>query len=145
LIVVSSHLGGGGSNYKTADTLASESNIFIRMGHTGFLLPSGENLPFSCTTEEDHGFILRITPPEFPNRSWIVCAGLGEWGSSGSAWFLANKWQELIKKIHPLAYHSDIMRIPDFLAVIRVVHGQDQSARMGALYRNSKGKIKRVI
>lgn len=146
--VVDSNLisfGGPGSNYKTADMLASEANIFIRMTYTGFSLPSGENLPFSCSREADHGFILRVTPPEFPTHSWIVCAGLGEWGTSGSAWFLAHKWQELIKSIHPLAYRSGIMRIPDFLAIIRVVPGQDQSARKVALYRNNRGKIKRVM
>lgn len=137
--------GGPGSNYKTADTLASEANIFVRMTHGGFSFPSGESLPFSCTREADHGFILRITPPEFPARSWIICAGLGEWGTSGSAWFLAHKWQELIKNIHPVAYWSDIMKIPDFLAMIRVVPGQDQSARMVALYRNHRGQIKRII
>lgn len=138
--------GGPGSNYKTADALASEANIFVRMRHSEFSLPSGESLPFSCTREADHGFILRITPPEFPARSWIVCAGLGEWGTSGSAWFLAHKWQELIKSIHPMAYYSGVMHIPDFLAIIRVVPDQDQSARMVALYnRNRRSQIKRVI
>ncbi len=136
--------GGPGSNYKTADILASRANIFIRMTHTGFSLSTGESLPFSCSREVDHGFILRITPPEFPARSWIVCAGLGEWGTSGTAWFLAYKWQELIKNIHPVAYRSGIISIPDFLAIIRIVHGQDQSARIVALYRNYCGQIKRV-
>jgi hypothetical protein len=68
------------------------------MSLNGFSLPTGVNLPFTCSNEADHGFILRITPPEFPTRSWIVCAGLGEWGTSGSSWFLANKWQELVEK-----------------------------------------------
>ncbi|MFH1081301.1 MAG: hypothetical protein V1766_13770, partial [Pseudomonadota bacterium] len=93
--------GGPGSNYKSEDTLASEANIFIRMSPNGFSLPTGVNLPFTCSNEADHGFILRITPPEFPTRSWIVCAGLGEWGTSGSSWFLANKWQELVERIYP--------------------------------------------
>ena len=138
--------GGPGSNYKTADALASEANIFIRMAPSGFSLPSGENLSFTCSREADHGFILRITPPEFPARSWIVCAGLGEWGTSGSAWFLAHKWQELIERIYPLAYWSGVMHIPDFMAMIRVVpECGDQSARLVALYRNDNGQIKRVI
>jgi len=136
--------GGPGSNYKTADILASRANIFIRMAHAEFSLPTGESLPFLCSREADHGFILRVTPPEFPVRSWIVCAGLGEWGTSGTAWFLAHKWQELIKGIDPVAYWSGIMGIPDFLAIIRVVPDQDQSARIVALYRNDRGQIKRV-
>jgi hypothetical protein len=137
--------GGPGSNYKTADALASDANIFIRMSVDGYSLPTGVKLPFTCTSEADHGFILRITPPEFPARSWIVCAGLGEWGTSGSSWFLANKWQELIERIHPLAYRSGLMHIPDFMAMIRVRPGQDQSASMVALYRNDKGQIKTII
>ena len=137
--------GGPGSNYKTADALASEANIFIRVSPNGFSLPIGVNLPFTCSKEADYGFILRITPREFPARSWIVCAGLGEWGTSGSSWFLANKWQELIERIHRVAYWSGVMHIPDFMAMIRVRPGQDQSARMVALYRNKKGQIKTVI
>lgn len=138
--------GGRGSNYKTADALASEANIFIRMAPNGFWSISGEQLPFNCSREVDHGFILRIKPPEFPTRSWIVCAGLGEWGTSGSAWFLAYKWQELIKKINPTAYYSGVMHIPDFMAMIRVIRDQgDQSARIVALYRNNKGQIKKVL
>ncbi len=137
--------GGPGSNYKTADALTSEANIFVRMSDSGFSLSTGTNLPYSCSNEADHGFILRITPPEFPPRSWIVCAGLGEWGTSGAAWFLANKWQELIKRIHPVAYLSGVMNIPDFMAMIRVRPGQDQSALIVALYRKDKGHIKTVI
>lgn len=137
-------LGGPGSNYKTADILASPTNIFIRMAHTSFSLPSGQDLPYSCTEDADHGFILRITPPEFPQHSWIVCAGLGEWGTSGSSWFLAHKWKTLVSLIHPWSYRSGFLSIPDFMAIIRVVPGQDQSARIEAIYRNSRGHAKKV-
>ena len=137
-------LGGPGSNYKTADILASPANLFINLAHTGLSLVSGGNLPFGCNQTNDHGFILRITPPQFPQRSWIACAGLGEWGTSGSAWFLANKWRELLKTIHPLAYLSGIASIPDFVAIIRVIPGQDQSAEIVALYRGSGNVIKKV-
>ncbi|NJD55083.1 MAG: hypothetical protein FIA94_01615 [Nitrospirae bacterium] len=137
--------GGPGSNYKTADILGSDANILIRMAFTEFSLPSGERLPFNCSRDADYGFILRITSPEFPERAWIVCAGLGEWGTSGTAWFLANKWQTLIKNIHPLAYWSGVMKIPDFVAIIRVVPGQDQSARMVALYRKEKNQIRSIM
>lgn len=136
--------GGPGSNYKTADVLASDANIFIRMAYTRFSLLSGEEMPYTCSSEADHGFILRITPPEFPDRSWIVCAGLGEWGTSGSAWFLAHKWRILVSQIHPCAYRSGFLSIPDFMAIIRVVPGQDQSARIETIYRNSRGRAIRV-
>ncbi len=137
--------GGPGSNYKTADALASDANIFIQMTPNGFSLSTGVDLPYTCANGTDHGFILRITAPEFTTRSWIVCAGLGEWGTSGSAWFLANKWEELIERIHPVAYRSGVMRIPDFMAVIRVRVGQDQSARIVALYRRDNGHIRTIL
>jgi hypothetical protein len=137
-------LGGPGSNYKTADILASHANIFIRMSHEGFTSPSGEALPSTCDGNIDHGFILRVSPPEFPEHSWIVCAGLGEWGTSGSAWYLARRWKNLARSIHPFAYRSGFMAIPDFLAIIRVTCGQDQSARMERIYRNVSGQSRRI-
>ncbi len=137
-------IGGHGSNYKTADILSSTANLFIRMSQDKLCLPSGEELPYTCDRAADHGFILRITPPEFSKHSWIVCAGLGEWGSSGSAWYLVNRWKTLVALVHPWTYCSGLMSIPDLLAIIRVVPGQDQSARLEALYRESKGQTKKV-
>jgi hypothetical protein len=137
-------VGGPGSNYKTADILSSTANVFIRMTQDRLFTSSGQELPYRCDTVADHGFILRVTPPEFTNLSWIVCAGLGEWGSSGSAWYLANRWKTLIAQIHPWAYRVGFMTIPDFLAIVRVVHGQDQSARLADLYRASNGQAVRV-
>jgi len=137
-------LGGPGSNYKTADILASPANIFIRMSHNGFSLHSGEALPFVCDQTTDYGFILRITPNQFPKRSWIACAGLGEWGTSGSAWFLSNKWRQLLRTIYPFAYYIGFMPIPDFVAIVKVTRGQDQSSDIVALYRRSGKKLKNV-
>jgi len=50
----------------------------------------------------------------------MCTAGLGEWGTSGSAWFLAMKWKELLKR----------SKGRDFGAVIRVRQGQDESAEI---------------
>lgn len=138
-------LGGPGSNYKTADILASPSNIFIRMSHNSFSLVSGEALPFVCDQTTDYGFILRITPNQFPKRSWVACAGLGEWGTSGSAWFLSNKWRQLLRTIYPFAYYIGFMPIPDFVVIVKVTRGQDQSADIVALYRKSGKKMKNII
>ena len=137
-------LGGPGSNYKTADILASSANVFIRMTHTRFELPTGQPLPYIPSSDIDYGFILRITPADFSNHSWIVCAGLGEWGTSGTAWYLAHRWKRLVHFIHRLAYWSGVMRIPDFLAIVRVVRGQDQSAHLEAVYRNVSGQPTKV-
>lgn len=129
--------GGPGSNYKTADILASSANGFINMTPSGFALGSGEALPYVCTNHADYGIILRIKPREFPGRSWIVCAGLGEWGTSGSAWYLAYRWRVLARIVHPLAYWFGALAIPDFLAIVRVVPGQDQSATVDRIFRRT--------
>jgi len=129
--------GGPGSNYKTADILASSANIFIQVSTSGFSLISGQALPYSCTNSVDYGFVLRLTPPELRGRSWIICAGLGEWGTSGSAWYLANRWQTLARTVHPFAYWLGLPAIPDFLAIVRVVSGQDQSTTVERIYRRA--------
>jgi len=133
-------LGGPGSNYKTADILACKQNVFIRMKHDHFTTALDQRLAYDATFEHDHGFILRIRSPFFPKQSLIVCAGLGEWGTSGAAWFLANKWQALRS-------HGDSWRTgwgfrcqPDFLVILKVVRGQDDSATLVAYYQNQKGK-----
>jgi hypothetical protein len=44
----------------------------------------------------DYGIILRFFSPQSqPNRR-IVCAGLGEFATSGAAYYLANKFQEIV-------------------------------------------------
>ena len=101
-------LGGSGSNFKTADILASPANIFLHSMTPEWFILVGQPvpLPYTCDGIADYGFILRIRPPEFPQHSWIVCAGLGEWGTSGAAWFLARRWG----KPHPV-YTSFCLQI----------------------------------
>jgi len=52
-----------------------------------FVESGGDNLAATFSPE------LAETPADFPNHSWIVCAGLGEWGTSGTAWYLAHRWR----------------------------------------------------
>jgi hypothetical protein len=55
---------------------------------------------------------------QFPHRTWIACAGIGEYGTSGGAWFLANKWEEIRKRAGS----------GPFAVIVRVRPGQDESA-----------------
>ena len=138
-------LGGPGSNYKTADILACDTNLFIRMQHDGFTSLAGDPMPYEATFEHDYGFILRIRSPFFPEHSSIVCAGLGEWGTSGAAWFLTKKWRELMKRGDSWRTIWGFRRQPDFLAIIKLTRGQDDSARLVAYYREETGKVRRVV
>jgi hypothetical protein len=45
-----------------------------------------------------------------------VCAGLGEYGTSGACWYLANRWEEL-------------QGANEFGIVVEVELGSDESAR----------------
>jgi len=137
-------LGGPASNYKTEDILSSPANILLDKIFPPISPTTGEPLIYECNNQIDHGIILRITSPQFRKRSWIVCAGLGEWGTSGSAWYLANKWEELLSAVHPAAYRLGFWSIPDFLAVVRVTRYQDQSTEIASLYRRSGNSAKRV-
>lgn len=67
----------------------------------------------------DYGIILKINPAQFPGRTWIACAGMGEFGTSGAAWFLSKKWPELER----LAQGAG-----SFFALLAVEPGKDESA-----------------
>jgi hypothetical protein len=43
----------------------------------------------------DYGLILKVHPVQFSRRTWVACAGINERGTSGAAWFLANKWSQI--------------------------------------------------
>ena len=72
----------------------------------------------------DYGLILKVRPVQFPERVWIICAGIGERGTSGAAWYLANKWQELRSRAYDKPFAA-------MLKVEENVHsGRDQSAEL---------------
>jgi hypothetical protein len=65
----------------------------------------------------DKGIIFKLPNPYFKGFSVIVCAGLGEWGTSGAASFLAREWRILAKRFGKNA----------FLVLISVTPGADES------------------
>jgi hypothetical protein len=113
---------GATSNLKTVDTFANPGNdladynkeiaCFVSKKDGSSLHPKPES--------RDYGIILKIHPSQFPERTWICCAGIGEWGTSGAAWFLANRWKEIAK---------DIRKDESFVCVVEVTPQQDESAR----------------
>ena len=66
----------------------------------------------------DFGLILKINPIQFPEKTWIICAGIAEWGTSGAAWYLANKWRELYRFAKGEA----------FAIIVKVRNLQDESS-----------------
>ena len=66
----------------------------------------------------DYGIILKTVNQRFPGQYLFTCAGLGEWGTSGSAWYLATHWKDLSALGN------------EFGCVVEVEIGSDQSARV---------------
>lgn len=118
-------LGGPSSNFKTEDTVGHPANNLVTMTSAGFVHPISQQpvVPITPNVQYDYGMILRICPTQHPTRTWIVCAGLGEWGTSGAAWFLANKWSQLL-------WHTLWRRQKQYAALVRVRRGQDESAEI---------------
>lgn len=68
---------------------------------------------------EDYALIMRIAPQVNRKNTWLFCGGLGPWGTSAGAWFLANRWEELAESLTETARH--------FAALIKVTEGEDES------------------
>jgi len=115
---------GAMSNLKTIQVFADAANRLAEYDAAGpgYFVSKVDRKPLYVIRKGyDYGVILRIHPKQFPDRSWICCAGWGEWGTSGSAWFLANKWKEIAPKVKP----ND-----QFLGVFEVEIGKDESAKL---------------
>src|SRR5229473_3197819 len=118
--------GGPFSNAMTQTCLENAGNRLVTFDQTinQFKRKNDTQALVNFVSGFDYGLILKLHPVQFPERVWILCAGIGERGTSGAAWFLANKWKEIWKRT------SD----NPFAAILKVegdVHsGRDQSAEL---------------
>lgn len=90
---------GGVTNLKTCDVLRDNSNHFLdyRSREPSIVHRSSGQAVAKPSTNVAYGFIVKIHPNSNRERTWICCAGFEEWGTSGAAWFLANKWKDIHK------------------------------------------------
>ena len=121
-------LGGSISNELTYFILNQESNRFFQF--IGFadkpknewrietIDQSLEKVFFNRSFSKDYGIILKIKNTRFKDHNFIVCAGLGSWGTSGAAWYLANNWKNLYKEF----------KTEEFGIILEVAVGNDTSA-----------------
>jgi hypothetical protein len=115
---------GAMNNEKTLDLFSNEANDLAEYDVSRGIFVWKQDRSSLCPPPRpniDCGVILKIHPKQFPGRVWIACAGKGEWGTSGSAWFLANRWKEIVKQL------SNTDR---FACVIEVERLKDQSATL---------------
>ncbi|MDD5693244.1 MAG: hypothetical protein PHU86_02135 [Patescibacteria group bacterium] len=76
------------------------------------------NKQYSINKNGDLGVLMRIRNPWHKKFYLFVCAGLGEWGTSGSAYYLFQNWKQLYKE----------NKNKDFCYLIRVRPDSDESA-----------------
>lgn len=116
---------GGYSNLKSLEVLKSEKNKFFdfylpQNGIVGIIdLESGEKT-INTNPEYDLGLIIKVNNKFFPNRTQICIAGLNIWGTSGTAWYLANKWDKIYK----------LVKNKEFGIIIKVKKGNDQESEL---------------
>lgn len=119
---------GIGANLKSLDCFTNPGNHLVRTSDPHSLVLKADTSPlFAPEPGYDYGVILKIHPLQFPSKTWIACAGRNVWGTSASAWYLANKWEEIIGMIDQNGVK--IGRRP-FAVVIRVRPGQDESVEV---------------
>jgi hypothetical protein len=114
--------GSSASNIKTYDIEnLPEQPFYTNSG--SYEMPrykiGGRRFSIRYSYNKDYGMLLRIKNPRYPEHFLFVCAGIGEWGTSGAAYYLFHHWKELYKK------HEQ----QDFCKVIEVDIGSDDSAR----------------
>lgn len=113
--------GGPGSNLKTYDAIFHKDNNLVCFDNTRmWYIPDGQTLYSGPTATHDFGLIMNVRPTEHSNneRAWLVCAGFGEWGTSGAAYYLSRNWEKIAK-----SYGSK-----PFAIIVRVENNKDDSA-----------------
>jgi hypothetical protein len=111
---------GGFNNFKSEDIINAENNKYLSFD--GFTIASKHDpkKEYKIEGKFDYAVIIKLRNLEFPERTQICIAGLGESGTSGATWYLANKWKELLKKVG----------FENFGCVVRVEFQKDESARV---------------
>ncbi|MEK7589220.1 MAG: hypothetical protein AAB479_01135 [Patescibacteria group bacterium] len=114
---------GGRNNLKTNSIEEHEENEFFKFNISApgsIVGVKDSSLKFTVKEGYDYGFIIKIQPKSLQNRTWVGIAGLGVWGTSGAAWFLARNWKSIEK----------IYGTRPFGLIVKVRIGKDESAQM---------------
>ncbi len=117
---------GGLTNFKTGDLLGDEANEFVTIADNliEFVSKRSGQSIIKAGSVFDNAIIVKIHPKNNPQHTWICCAGFGEWGTSGSSWWLAKNWKTLYK-------HA---KDKPFACITRTKVGSDSSTQMVHLF-----------
>jgi hypothetical protein len=108
----------GGNSFYCQYILNQPDNIFYSFIGDTIVSKQDSTKVFQLDNNFDYGFIIKYKHINFPNRVWIIIAGLGETGTSGAAWYLSKNWSRLSKSFNE----------KPFGVVVKVKHGIDGSA-----------------
>jgi len=92
--------GSSDSNIKTYDVENLPQNNLYSFGFdsTGFRCFIINGKQFSISNRKDKAVLARFVNPHHNEHYIFVCAGLGEWGTSGATYFLFDRWKDLYKR-----------------------------------------------
>lgn len=127
-------LGSPASNDITGFIMREPSNQFYNFAQVGsqtFIEAVSDKkqfLGFQPPVLKDCAVLMRIRNDRFPEHFLFVCAGLGEWGTSGASWFLATHWESLYKEF----------KRDDFAIILEIDRGSDSSAKRIAELRRKR-------
>lgn len=120
---------GGVNNFKSLDVLDNGSNSFLTFGERGSITSQNSDREIvRIEGANDYGLILKIRPDHNSQRTWLCVAGIGEWGTSGAAWWLGRHW----KTIHKQAKDKP------FACITRTRFGSDDSTALVHLFLSSE-------
>ena len=119
---------GGLTNHKTVDLLDNEENVFLDFGNESIVSKTSREAIVLADSEVDYGIILKISPFDNPRRTWICCAGFGEWGTSGAAWWISRNWRTIYRRA----------KCKPFACITRTRVGSDDSTRMVHLFLSAQ-------
>lgn len=119
---------GAMSNLKSMDTINSERNIFF-----GFdskfqsIINKTSKKKYTIDRNYDYALILKIKSDINSKKTYMCISGIGEWGTSGGAYYISKYWKKFFWKT---------LFFSEFGAVIRVKHNSDDSAKLMEIIKN---------
>jgi hypothetical protein len=120
--------GSSDSNIKTFDIESlGENNLYtFEFGNNGIRCFNITGERYSVDQTGDLGILMRLRNPFHEGYTLFICAGIGEWGTSGSAYYLFKNWRKLYKRFG---------QKDNFSLILRVNVNSDESAREIREYR----------
>jgi hypothetical protein len=114
--------GSSDSNIKTFDIESlNENNLYsFDSGQNGIRRFNINGLHYSIDQNGDVGVLFRLNNPYHQGDKLFICAGIGEWGTSGAAYYMFKNWRNLYKRFGSKK---------NFVLVLQVDRNSDESAR----------------